>query len=94
MKIFREWRKINQTKALGIRHQKMDQICLQWAILVVGQKLDGKIIIYSSKQLFIPEESPNLIISFDQSHTIKENKKKVFNWYNNKKFGILIKRIY
>jgi hypothetical protein len=45
---------------------------------VVGQKLDGEIIIYSSKQLFILEENPNSI-SFDQSHTIKENKKKVFN---------------
>jgi hypothetical protein len=45
---------------------------------VVGQKLDGEIIIYSSKQLFIPEENSNSI-SFDQSHTIKENKKKVFN---------------
>jgi len=42
---------------------------------VVGEKLDGEIIIYSSKQLFISEENPNPI-SFDQSHTIKENKKK------------------
>jgi hypothetical protein len=42
---------------------------------VVGQKLDGEIIIYSSKQLFILEENPNSIL-FDQSHTIKENKKK------------------
>jgi hypothetical protein len=50
----------------------MDQICLsvQGAILMVGQKLDGEIIIYSSKQLFIPEENPNSI-SFYQSHTIK-----------------------
>jgi len=48
------------------------------SILVVGQKLDGEIIIYSSKQLFILEENSNSI-SFDQSHTIKENKKKVFN---------------
>jgi hypothetical protein len=45
---------------------------------VVGQKLDGEIIIYSLKQLFIPEENLNSI-SFDQSHTMKENKKKVFN---------------
>jgi hypothetical protein len=45
---------------------------------VVGQKLDGEIIIYSSKQLFIMEENPNSI-SFDQSHAIKENQKKVFN---------------
>jgi hypothetical protein len=45
---------------------------------VVGQKLDGEIIIYSSKQLFILEENSNSIL-FDQSHTIKENKKKVFN---------------
>jgi hypothetical protein len=45
----------------------------------VGQKLDGEIIIYSPKQLFILEQSPNSIISFDQSHTIKENKEKVFN---------------
>jgi hypothetical protein len=44
---------------------------------VVGQKLDGEIIMYSSKQLFIPEKNPNSI-SFDQSHTMKENKKKVF----------------
>jgi hypothetical protein len=45
---------------------------------VVGQKLDGEIIIYFSKQLFISEKNPNSI-SFDQSHTMKENKKKVFN---------------
>jgi hypothetical protein len=45
---------------------------------VVGQKLDGEIIIYLSKQLFILEEKPNSISS-DLSHTIKENKKKVFN---------------
>jgi hypothetical protein len=45
---------------------------------VVGQKLDGEIIIYLSKQLFILEKNPNSI-SFDQSHTLKENKKKVFN---------------
>jgi len=45
---------------------------------VVGQKLDGDIIIYSSKQLVILEENSSSI-SFDQSHTIKENKKKVFN---------------
>jgi len=45
---------------------------------VVGQKLDREIIIYFSKQLFIPEKNPNSI-SFDQSHTMKENKKKVFN---------------
>jgi hypothetical protein len=45
---------------------------------VVGQKLDREIIIYSSKQLFILEKNPNSI-SFDQHHTIKENKKKVFN---------------
>ena len=42
---------------------------------MVGQKLDGEIIIYSSKQLFIKEENPNSI-SFDQNHTIKENKRK------------------
>jgi hypothetical protein len=42
---------------------------------VVGQKLDGEIIIYLSKQLFVQEENPNSI-SFDQSHTIKDNKKK------------------
>jgi hypothetical protein len=41
---------------------------------VVGQNLDGEIIIYLSKQLFIPEENPNSI-SFYQSNTIKENKK-------------------
>jgi hypothetical protein len=45
---------------------------------VAGQKFDGEIIIYSSKQLFILEENPNSI-SFDQRHTIRENKKKVFN---------------
>jgi hypothetical protein len=45
---------------------------------VVGQKLDGEIIIYSSKQLFILEENPNSI-SFDQRRTIRENKKKAFN---------------
>jgi hypothetical protein len=45
---------------------------------VAGQKLDGEIIIYLSKQLFIPEENPNSI-SFDQSHTIKKQEKKVFN---------------
>jgi len=42
---------------------------------VVGQKLDEEIIIYLLKQLFIIEKNPNSI-SFDQSHTIKENKKK------------------
>jgi len=42
---------------------------------VAGQKLDGEIIIYLSKQLFILEKNPNSI-SFDQSHTIKKNKKK------------------
>jgi hypothetical protein len=36
------------------------------------------------------EENSNSI-SFDQSHTIKENKKKVFNWYNNKKKLVYIK---
>ena len=41
----------------------------------MGQKLNGEIIIYLSKKLFILEENPNSI-SFDQSHTIKENKKK------------------
>jgi len=45
---------------------------------VVGQKLDGEIIIYSSKQLFIPKKNPNSI-SFDQSHIIKKTRKKVFN---------------
>ena len=45
---------------------------------MVGQKLDGEKIIYLPKQLFIPEENPNSI-SFDQSHTIEENEKKVFN---------------
>jgi hypothetical protein len=45
---------------------------------VVGQKINGEIIIYSSKQLFILEENPNSI-SFDQSHAIKENQKNVFN---------------
>jgi len=45
---------------------------------VVGKKLDGEIIIDSKKQLFILEENSNSI-SFNQSHTIKENKKKVFN---------------
>jgi hypothetical protein len=44
----------------------------------VRQKLDGEIIMYFLKQLFIPEENPNSI-SFDQSHTMKKNKKKVFN---------------
>jgi hypothetical protein len=44
---------------------------------VVGQKLDGEIIIYLSKQLFILEKNPNSIL-FDQRHTIRENKKKVF----------------
>jgi hypothetical protein len=44
---------------------------------VVGQKLDGEIIIYLSKQLFIREKNPNSI-SFDQSRTIKENKKKKY----------------
>jgi hypothetical protein len=38
----------------------------------------GEIIIYSSIQLFILKESPNSIISFNQSQTIKENKKIVF----------------
>jgi len=52
----------------------------------------GEIIIYSSIQLFILKESPNSIISFNQSQTIKENKKIVFYWYNNKTFGILIKK--
>jgi hypothetical protein len=42
---------------------------------VVGQKLDGEIIIYLSKQLFILEENPNSI-SFDQSHIIKKQEKK------------------
>jgi hypothetical protein len=42
---------------------------------VVGQKLDGEIIIYLSKQLFILEENPNSI-SFDQSHIIKKTGKK------------------
>jgi hypothetical protein len=42
---------------------------------VVGKKLDEEIIIYLLKQLFIIEKNSNLI-SFDQSHTIKENKKK------------------
>jgi hypothetical protein len=42
---------------------------------VLGQKLNREIIIYLSKQLFILEENLNSI-SFDQSHTIKENKKK------------------
>ena len=58
---------------------------------MVGQKLDGEIIIYLSKQLFILGENSNSI-SFDQSHTIKENKKKIYlidiiknNWYTNKK---------
>ena len=66
----------------------MDQIYLylQGAILIVGQKLDGEIIIYSSKQLFILEENSNSI-SFDQSHTIKENKKKIFNLYNKKQLA-------
>jgi len=45
---------------------------------VVGQKLDGEIIIYSSKQLFILEENSNSI-SFDQSHAIKKTQKKLFN---------------
>ena len=57
---------------------------------MVGQKLDGEIIIYSSKQLFISEKNPNSI-SFYQSHTIKENKKKYLidiikkSWYTYKK---------
>ena len=42
---------------------------------MAGQKLDGKIIIYLSKKLFIPEENPNSI-SFDQSHTIKKKQEK------------------
>jgi hypothetical protein len=41
----------------------------------LGQKFNGEIIIYLSKQLFILEENLNSI-SFDQSHTIKENNKK------------------
>jgi len=45
---------------------------------MAGQKFNGEIIIYASKQLFILEENPNSI-SFDQRHTIRENKKKVFN---------------
>jgi hypothetical protein len=57
---------------------------------VVGQK-DEKIIIYLSKQLFIIEENPNSI-SFDQSHTIKENKKKryLIDKIIIKKVGMLI----
>jgi hypothetical protein len=42
---------------------------------MIGQKLDKEIIIYLLKQLFLLEKNPNSIL-FDQSHTIKENKKK------------------
>jgi len=75
-KIFEEWQKINQTKAMELKPKDGPNLSLKWAILVI--------IIYLPKQLFILEENPNSI-SFDQSHNIKENKKKVFNWYNKKK---------
>jgi hypothetical protein len=70
--------KINQTKTVELETKRWIKFVSTMSILVVGQKLDGEIIIYSSKQLFIMEENSNSI-SFDQSHTIKENKKKVFN---------------
>jgi hypothetical protein len=70
--------KINQTKTVELETKRWIKFVSTMSILVVGQKLDGEIIIYSSKQLFILEKNSNSI-SFDQSHTIKENKKKVFN---------------
>jgi hypothetical protein len=70
--------KINQTKTVELETKRWIKFVSTMSILVVGQKLDGEIIIYSSKQLFILEENSNSIL-FDQSHTIKENKKKVFN---------------
>jgi hypothetical protein len=51
---------------------------------VAGQKLDGEIIIYLSKQLFVLEKNPNSI-SFDQSHTIKKTRNIII-----KKVGMLI----
>jgi hypothetical protein len=45
---------------------------------MLGQKFNGEIIIYLSKQLFILEENLNSI-SFDQSRYQRKQQKKVFN---------------
>ena len=82
-------RRMTENKSNQIETWRRDglNLSLHWAILVVGQKLEGEIIIYLSKQLFIPEKNSNSI-SFDQSHTIKEKKKKKYliniikkSWY-------------
>jgi hypothetical protein len=89
-KIFEEWKKINQTKAMELKPKDGPNLSLHWAILVMGAKtwwrdnyLFIKTIIYSGGKPKL-----NFILSKSQ-HQIKQEKRYLIDIIK-KKVGILI----